>query len=409
MAKISVIKQALRLCRDAKITAYVWGHRGLGKSSLVSQLCKEDNMGFIDFRASQIEASDLRGLPDRSNGKTVYLPPSDLPTADLSDEEAEAILKREPHRWAEIAPRRKNGILFLDEVNRAQDDVLQAIFQLVLDRRIGQYTLPEGWSVVAAGNFMEGYQVSGFSDPAFLNRFCHITLSAGESTFPEWVEYMSDNFDESVQKLIDFASADLTHLDGKVEGELGFSVQPSRRSWEMVQRVQMACKKRQVEEVVKTEVIAGLVGRELAIGFAKYDCPVKPGDLLKDGVKAHADVLRTLTRVQFIGLMWGLVSHIKGNVDEPRVGNVCLDFAENMLVKNQRDQDLVVSFLRNCVKYSKNMADTNSECMVSAAITNIQFAKALAQANKKSGKSFISLLNSRPELQKLIQDTAWGA
>ena len=68
--------------------------------------------------------------------------------------------------------------------------MLQAIFQLVLDRRVGQYVLPPGWCVVAAGNYMEGYQVSGFNDAAFLDRFCHLTLSGGETTLEEWVNFV---------------------------------------------------------------------------------------------------------------------------------------------------------------------------------------------------------------------------
>lgn len=407
MAKITTIKEALTVCKRANITAYIWGHRGLGKSSLVKQLCEENDWGFIDFRASQIEASDLRGLPDRHGGRTVYLPPSDLPSADLEDEDAHAMIEAGIPS-AEISPRRKKGILFLDEVNRAQDDVLQAIFQLVLDRRIGKYVLPAGWSVVAAGNFMEGYQVSGFNDPAFLNRFCHLVLSAGETTFGEWVQYMNDACDGSVQKVVDFVASDLKNLDGSVDGDLGFSIQPSRRSWEMVQRVLVATEEKPVCEATKTEVIAGLVGRELAIAFSKYDCPIKPFELIDDGIDAHEAVLAGLSRNQFNGLMWGLLSYVKDKVDEKKTSKVCLDFAEHMLVKNNRDQDLVVAFLRGCVKHSKTFSNGGNETMVSATITNIHFAKALAATTKKATAGFIQALNSRPALQKLVQDTAWG-
>jgi len=408
MAKISTIKDAVLLCKKANVTAYIWGHRGLGKSSLVHQLCDENDMGFIDFRASQIEASDLRGLPDRVNGRTVYLPPADMPTADLTDDEAHELLSKgaNPH---EIAPRRKRGILFLDEVNRAQDDVLQGVFQLVLDRRIGQYALPEGWSVVCAGNFMEGYQVSGFNDPAFLNRFCHLVLSAGESSFPEWVEYMSSkSTDTEMHKVVEFTSSDLKYLDGQVEGELGFAVQPSRRSWEMVSRVLVSCKEKAVDEEVKLEVIAGLVGREVAIAFSKYDCPIKPAMLVADGVKKHEKEIAKLTRMQTVGVTFGLLSHVKESVDEQKTANLLLDFAEVMLTKNVRDHDLVTGFLRNCVKHSK-IVDKKESNLAVAALTNVHLAKALASTQKKSKAGFIGYLDARPSLQKLVQEVAWGS
>ena len=77
--KISIMKSCLSLCRESNVTAFMWGHRGIGKSSIVRQLCQELRIGFVDFRASQIEASDLRGLPDKSDNRTVYLPPADMP------------------------------------------------------------------------------------------------------------------------------------------------------------------------------------------------------------------------------------------------------------------------------------------------------------------------------------------
>jgi hypothetical protein len=195
-----------------------------------------------------------------------------------------------------VQPRFQHGILFIDEVNRAQDDVLQAIFQLVLDHKVGQYVLPPGWSVVAAGNFQEGYMVSGFNDPAFLDRFCHMTLSAGETTLEEWIHYMSDVHGEKAAEVIEFASQNTKHLDGDIAGELGFSIQPSRRSWEAVVRVQQACNGTTFSQGAIFEVLAGLLGRELAQSFSRYSCPVKPRDLMKNGVKPYESKLKSLHR-----------------------------------------------------------------------------------------------------------------
>ena len=85
MARVNVIKDSVLLCGKAGITPFIWGHRGLGKSSVVRQTAADNNMGFIDMRASQMEASDLRGLPDRQDGRTVFLPPADMPRGDLND------------------------------------------------------------------------------------------------------------------------------------------------------------------------------------------------------------------------------------------------------------------------------------------------------------------------------------
>lgn len=418
MAKLSVIQDAIMLCRAAEITPFVWGHRGLGKSASVKQLTARNGMGFIDMRCSQMEASDLRGLPDRgSDGRTHFMPPADMPVGDLSLEQIKQSLGKVPpvtdlpafsafeQKLANVQGRYETGILFLDELNRGQDDVLQATFQLVLDRRCGQYVLPHGWSIVAAGNYMEGYQVSGFNDPAFINRFCHLNLSSGETTLNEWVDYMAGRFGSDASSVIEFASQNMKHLDGDVAGERGFTVQPSRRSWDAVVRVEQACKRTHYSEEAKFAVIAGLVGDDAAATYTRYNCPVKPMQILNDGVKPHKSVLEKLSRGQLIGLMWGLISCSKNRITEKEVSDVCLDFAEFML-KVSNDKDIVVAFCRGliCVKGDEN------EKTEAAVLSNPALAKLVAQYQNKSGtkKGFIARLSERPALQQALSKVTWG-
>lgn len=413
MAKISLIKEAVSLCKESGVAPFIWGHRGLGKSSLVRQLAVEKGWGFIDLRCSQLEASDVRGLPDRVDGRTHYLPPADMPIGDLGDaaiaaeigelpDESDLEATRQFHiRYNRLQPRYQKGILFLDEVNRAQDDVLQAIFQLVLDRKVGQYVLPPGWCVVAAGNFMEGYQVSGFDDPAFLNRFCHLTLSAGETTMEEWINYMGGVHGESASQVVEFTSQNLKHLDGEVKGEIGFSIQPSRRSWEMVVNVMKAGNA--YSDIAKLEVIAGLVGREMALSFTRYSCPVKPIDLIKHGIEESQSKLGKLSRNQLTGLMWGLVSFAKTRLDDDKVAETCLDFATYL--SKSIEKDLVVAFCRSLIGGNRN------ERVKSAVISNPGLADLLARFKKDNAskkKSFVNRLNERPDLKEILSRVSWG-
>jgi hypothetical protein len=407
MAKISTIKEAILICRAARITPYIWGHRGLGKSSLVDQLTKAMQWGFIDTRCSQMEASDLRGLPDKSENRTIYLPPADMPVGDLSAGEIQKILELEPYKLLELQPRYQNGILFLDETNRAQDDVLQAIFQLIYDGKIGTYALPPGWSVVCAGNYMEGYQVSGFNDPAFLDRFCHLIITGGEATLEEWVDYISNSHGSAASEVIEFASQNIKHLDGELPaGDLGFSIQPSRRSWETVIRVQKVCASAAYSEEAKIEVLSGLIGRELALSFSRYSCPVKPKELLRDGVKRYETKLKKLSRNELTGLMWGLVSYCKHKIDDDQIANVCLDFALYML-NNAPDKDVVVAFCRALVA----VGDKGSNDIRSSTITNKRLAQLISQHNQKAGgpKTFVDRLMERPELQDVLARVSWGS
>lgn len=409
--RIATLKEVIRLCKKAGISSFVWGHRGLGKSSIVKQIAAEDKAGIVDMRCSQLESSDIRGLPDRGNGRTIYLPPADMPIADM--EYADVIKKIEAapeeqreHIWNIMQPHFKSGYLFLDEINRAQDDVLQSVFQLILDRRIGQYTLPPQWTVVCAGNFMEGYVTNGFTDPAFLDRFCHVIMSGGDTTMEEWVNYISTLHGPAASKVIEFATQNVKHLDGDIKGELGFSVQPSRRSWDAVIRVMGVCGQddSKFSEEAKTEVIAGLVGRELALSFQRYDCPVKPHDLINNGVEAMSTRLAGLERNQMTGLVWGMIAAVKPRVKDDKIAKVICDFAE-WCCKYGKDKDLVVAFCRSLVSTGNSQEDY----IRSAALSNPKLAKMLQAAGSgNKNKSLIDRLNEKPELQKLLSRVVWG-
>ena len=108
---------------------------GVGKSSVVRQAAYEMEeesgkpVGFWDVRLSQCEVGDIKGMPllDAEKGITRFLKQEWWP--------------RDPN---------STGILFFDELNRASKDVLQAVFEICLDRRLDGEKLPDGWRVVAA-------------------------------------------------------------------------------------------------------------------------------------------------------------------------------------------------------------------------------------------------------------------
>lgn len=411
--RFSTLKETIKICRMAGVSLQIWGHRGVGKSSVIAQVAEEEKMGYINMRLSQKEASDIRGLPDRVDGLTTYLPPADMPRGGLSrDEYSDKIDSCGNHaeKMAEairLMPQLDHGILFLDEINRAQDDVLQAVFELVLDRTVGQYVLPEGWSIVCAGNFNEGsYITNGFTDSAFLDRFCHVTLSDGESTLDEWVQWMSGVHGGAASDVVEFVTQDLKRLDGQVEGDLGFSIQPSRRSWDAVVRILKVCAQGSFSEEARIGTIQGLVGMDLGASFGRYDCPVKPRSLIKDGVEKWVPQLNKLERGQIVGLMWGLTSYLKKSIDKEDSSNVALDFAEWMVSANT-DHDLIAAFLKSLVDDD----DSNVRELKSMMIANAGAAKTIASIinKKKTSKTFIDRLIDREELHQIISRMTWGA
>ena len=109
----------------------LWGPPGVGKSQMVAQIARKHAVPVIDIRLSQMQPSDLRGIPFRSDNLVEWAVPALLPDSDRHGPE---------------------GILFLDEITSAPPAVSAAAYQLILDRRLGEYQIPEHWAIFAAGN-----------------------------------------------------------------------------------------------------------------------------------------------------------------------------------------------------------------------------------------------------------------
>ena len=105
----------------------IWGAPGIGKSSVVDTVAKKNNLDLIDLRISQLAPTDLRGIPVPADNVACWYPP-------------------------EFLPKDGKGILFLDEINMAPPAVQGIAQQLILDRKVGSYKVPDGWFFWSAGN-----------------------------------------------------------------------------------------------------------------------------------------------------------------------------------------------------------------------------------------------------------------
>jgi hypothetical protein len=142
---------------------FIHGSPGIGKSYIVNDIAQKNALQIIDVRLSQLDAVDLRGIPAISNEQTKWMPPVFLPTDEASE-----------------------GILFLDELNSAPLSVQAAIYQLVLDRKIGEYTLPKGWRIVCAGNKIDDKGIVFKLPSPLINRMVHIVLEPKYEDFKVW-------------------------------------------------------------------------------------------------------------------------------------------------------------------------------------------------------------------------------
>ena len=163
--KPSRIVEALKVCIAAMQPTFLWGPPGVGKSDVVAQVAAMLKMQLTDVRAVLLDPVDLRGLPTVEDGEAKWCPPAFLPKSG-------------------------KGILFLDELNAAPPLVQAACYQLVLDRKIGEYELPKGWVVIAAGNRETDRAVTSRMPSPLANRFVHLDFDVD---LDDWINWALNN------------------------------------------------------------------------------------------------------------------------------------------------------------------------------------------------------------------------
>lgn len=170
--KVTLKRAAVLLMHKIKArdSVHLWGKPGIGKTELVKQIAALLGWPVIEFRANLREPVDLRGIPTvevLADGTKVtrWLIPDELP------------------RESRDGP---FGIFFLDEMNTASQQMQAALFQLIHERKIGDYTLPEGWVIVAAGNAVSDRAAAQRMPTALRNRFSHFYLVADVDAWAEW-------------------------------------------------------------------------------------------------------------------------------------------------------------------------------------------------------------------------------
>jgi hypothetical protein len=215
--------------------AFIWGPPGIGKSAIVHTIAKNEGLPVIDLRASLLDPTDLRGIPAIVDSQAVWCPPAFLPKEGTPP-----------------------GVLFLDEINAAPPLVQASLYQLVLDRRVGEYVLPDGWWIVAAGNRQKDRAVTFRMSSALSNRFVHLDLDVDISDWRVWA--LSKNIDPLVVAFIGYRPALLREDPGES------SAFPTPRSWEILSDVM----KKFGGHNACADILPGIVGLGAATEFGTF-------------------------------------------------------------------------------------------------------------------------------------------
>ncbi len=152
------------------LNTMIWGGPGIGKSEIPEQIAREMGIPIMDFRANLFDPVDVRGIPrvvpsDEYGHQTTWAVPDIFP-----------IVERDGER----------GIFMIDELPTAPPATQNAFLQLLITRQVGNYKMPDGWSMVSAGNRLtDGAAVYQMPKPV-CNRLMHYELEPNVDAWCEW-------------------------------------------------------------------------------------------------------------------------------------------------------------------------------------------------------------------------------
>jgi hypothetical protein len=234
-------KKAIAYAMKKRRPLFIVGSPGLGKSDIINLIGKELGREVIDLRLGLYEPTDLKGIPYYNSdlGKMVWAPPAELPS--------------DPNSTA---------ILFLDELTSAPPAVQAAAYQLVLNRRIGEYVLPKGVDIVAAGNKDSDRGLTYKMPSPLANRFVHIEMKVDFDDWQEWA--INNNIHPEVIGYLGFAKQDLYDFDPKSTSK-AFA---TPRSWSFVS--ELLDDETEIDSDTLHNLVSGAVGDGLGIKFMSH-------------------------------------------------------------------------------------------------------------------------------------------
>lgn len=283
-----------------EISVLLRGPTGIGKSQITRQLAEQAGIPLIDVRGSTMDEAKATGIPDfetsKEHGVATFVMCS----------------------WY-VRACREPVVLFLDEINRSMPQVMQAFFQVVLDRCLGNdrdgepWPLHPGTRVVAAGNFGSEYDVVEM-DPALLRRFWTVDL---EPDHAGWIKWAGDKGLHPV--LVDFIRENPAHwyVDLSAKKVTPGQVIPTPATWERVDSslkhagvdLYDYCSKAQ--DVFIYSLVRGFVGTEASQAFTrfveKYENNISAEDIL-DG-KVETKKALKLKASEISDLIQKIVAH----------------------------------------------------------------------------------------------------
>ena len=264
----SRLKLAIQHSISRRRPLFVWGQPGIGKSDIVADVAKSQGRPLIDIRLPLMEPTDMRGIPYLADVKIYDA------AGKLVKDEVGVPLTEKVFTWSNPSdlPTDPNSraLVFFDEMSSAPPSVQVATYQIILNRRIGNYRMPKDVVIVAAGNRVKDKGVAYNMPTPLANRFTHLTLAVDFDDWKEWA--LLNRVHKDVVGYLSFQPNDLNHFQANSD-TYAFA---TPRSWYFASELlQEANENGELSDTtlpsdVLGDLIKGTVGEGPGIKFMTY-------------------------------------------------------------------------------------------------------------------------------------------
>ena len=255
------VKKYMGIAAEHKIALMMHGTFGIGKSAVVKQ--------WAQARAKELGLEYSDDLNDVNNVKKFVAIVINLHQFDVSGFWLPVFVNGKYDQMInDMFPLKGQGVIFFDEINLAPNMVQANAYQFILDRRLGKYTVPTGYSVFAAGNTTtDNAHIHEMATP-LKNRMMHYMLNV--PTAKEWAEnYAIENkIDHRIINFLYFAE----HYVHKYDSEITENVYgiPTPRSWEFTSKVIAGISSDGKDGGTLYDLVAANIGTECAREFVSF-------------------------------------------------------------------------------------------------------------------------------------------
>jgi len=316
-------------------TLFIWGVSGIGKTETIKRVAKKLNMDCYVWLLSTAEPTDLKGamVPDTEKERTVWYLPQIFPN------------KKDKNT--------KPAFIFLDELNRAPQDTINASLSLLLNHSIDTYELPSDWHVICAGNWAydidDNDTISSTEkklkqsvkelDAAARTRLNHVNLAASARGILHHFKYDKN----MLPQIIEFLTLNKNKIRETNDKTVTF---PNPRNWEKASDALKALieeyKEKGLGKIPKSEIV-NTVGQTVTMSVAR--------------TFAEFLDLRSEIDVKNIHLVWTdpknapLIKNPNPNV-MTALGNILVSISP-IVNFDKNDEEGTVKYIRNLIEYIK--------------------------------------------------------